>query len=138
MGQAPEETALKYVVDSWGWIEYFDAGPAGRSLKPVIESGEEATSVVTLAEISDRMHRDARQGTGELLAFVRSKTTLLDITPDIAAAAGKTKWAQRKRHVPMGLADAIIYETARAHGLTVLTGDPGFRGLPGVEFVRAE
>lgn len=35
----------------------------------------------------------------------------------------------------MGLVDALIYETARAHDLIVLTGDPDFGGLDGVEMV---
>jgi predicted nucleic acid-binding protein len=129
---------MTHVIDSWVWIEYFRGSLANVTARNAIESGECATSVITIAEISDAHHRDQEPRLAENLAFLKAKTRVLNLTPAIAEAAAATKWAQRAEGRAMGLADALIYETARAYDLAVLTGDEGFAGLEGVEFVGAE
>lgn len=95
-----------------------------------------ATSIITIAELSDLYHREGHEGLEERLEFIAASGPILDVTIPILVQAGRTKWTQRERKAPMGLADAIIYETARAHRRKVLTGEAGFKGLPGVTFLE--
>lgn len=52
-----------------------------------------------------------------------------------AERSGATKAARRRARADFPLADAIIYETARESGGTLLTIDPHFRGMAGVRFL---
>lgn len=126
-----------HLLDTWAWMAYFRGSSEGRRVQQLIDGGDTATSVVTLAELSDVFRREKRRDGDRRLAFVASTSRILDLTLPVAMAAGATKWDQRDRGAPMGMADALIYETARAQGLVVLTGDEGFRGLPDVEFLAA-
>lgn len=117
------------------WVEYLSGTDTGGHLTPVIESGEHATSILTVAELADKLIRDGYEDPDSYLAYVPRASRLLGITEAIAGAAGATKHRQRAAGVPTGLVDAMIYETAQAHDLTVLTGDPDFEGLDGVEMV---
>lgn len=124
---------MAILLDTWAWIEYFRG--TDQRLRRRIEYQDHATSVLTLAELSDRHHRSRWRGYDARAQFIEGTSRILEVSSTAASAAGRTKWSQRKRGHRMGLADAIIYETAREHGLTVLTGDPGFEGLKGVEFL---
>lgn len=125
------------LVDTWVWVEYFQGSTAGRRVRPVVEGPEVFTSIITFAELSDLYGREGLPGLDERLMFIRSRGPVLATSQGAARAAGATKWAQRKKGHPLGLADALIYETARERGLDVVTGDPGFQGLPGVTMVGA-
>ncbi|MFO1533430.1 MAG: PIN domain-containing protein [Thermoplasmatota archaeon] len=124
-------------MDTWAWVEYFQGSPAGAQARKVIEGGQVATSILTLAELADLHERAGRPGLEERTQFIASRGPVLDVSPTAALRAGATKWAQRAKRHPMGLADAMIYETAREHGLELITGDAGFRGLPGVRLIEA-
>jgi predicted nucleic acid-binding protein len=126
---------VTHLLDTWAWVAYFQGTSVGKLVKPFADSAEHATSIVTVAELSDVHHSGRGGDLSRQVAFVRTKTRILPLTPAIAEAAGATKWRQRARGRAMGLADALIYETARAHDLVVLTGDPGFAGLDGVEMI---
>jgi uncharacterized protein with PIN domain len=67
---------------------------------------------------------------------------VVEVPPDVAIQASRTRLAinegarasgSRER---LSFIDAWGYEAARAMGLRFLTGDPLFRKMPGVEFVR--
>jgi predicted nucleic acid-binding protein len=124
-----------YLLDTWAWVEYFDGTPAGARVQRILESATVATSILSVAELSDLYTRRKSPTLDEKVEFVRGSGQLLDLDLRAVSKAGLTKWTQRARKHPMGLGNAVIYETARANGLTVVTGDPGFKGLPGVEFL---
>lgn len=124
------------LLDTWAWVEYFKGTAHGARVGEVLAREDTvATSILTVAELGDLHFRDGRPALEERISFIASRGRLLEVTRAVAEKAGRTKWAQRRRKRAMGLGDAIIYETAQAEGLTVLTGDPGFKGLPGVEFL---
>jgi predicted nucleic acid-binding protein len=127
------------LLDTWVWLEYFGGSPSAARLRAIVEGPEVATSVITLAELADVYERDGRSKVvDERIQFIRSRGAVLPVPEDAARRAGKTKWAQRKKGHPLGLADAMIYETARETGLTFVSGDVGFKGLVGVQLVNAQ
>lgn len=125
------------LLDTWAWVEYFEGTVAGAAVRPMVEKGDAATCILTIAEMSDLHARAERPGLEEKLLFIAARGPIYNISHEAASRAGRTKWAQRRKGIPLGLGDAIIYEVAREHGLEVVTGDPGFRGLEGVRFIEA-
>lgn len=65
-----------------------------------------------------------------------SQTALMDFAfSDVRdAVALRLRWHRRRLRI--SYVDAIGYSLARAKGLRFLTGDPAFRGAPGVDFLR--
>lgn len=61
---------------------------------------------------------------------------LIDLTKEIAIKAGKTKKEMRRSHPNSGLADAIIFETAKSENAPVLTGDEHFKGVENVIYIK--
>jgi len=66
-----------------------------------------------LAELSDKYHREGWKYWEDDLEFIFAKTKIVDLTKEIAIKAGETKKEMRRSHPNFGLADAIIYETAK-------------------------
>ncbi|MBI4393675.1 MAG: PIN domain-containing protein [Euryarchaeota archaeon] len=128
--------ALTYLIDTWCWVEYL--GGEVRVLKPILEGRKHYSSLLTLAEVSDVVRRSGHDDSDRCIDFIAMHSTILDPDPMIADAAGRTRAAQRKRKRDMGLMDALIYETAQANELVLLTGDEDFKGLDGVEFVDGD
>ena len=126
------------LIDTWAWVEYFLGSAVGARIRPLVEGPDVATSVLSLAELADMHVRGERPGLDEKIAFIKSRGRVLSPSPRAALEAARVKESQRRKGHPMGLADALIYETAREHGLAVVTGDEGFTGLAGVEFVNAK
>lgn len=126
------------LFDTWAWVEYFQGSPEGAMLRPLIEKREVATCILSFAELSDLHARAARPGLEDRLLFIASRGPVHEVSHTAATRAGATKWSQRRNGHALGLGDAVIYEVAREHGLEIITGDPGFRGLPGVRLVEPE
>lgn len=122
---------MKYeaVVDSYAWVEYFRGSEKGGKAKPIIERRKTCTPAIVIAELSSKYHRENPGLWGEVLDFIISTSTIVELSLEIAEKAGKTRNEMRKTR-KFGMADAIILETARTYGSKVLTGDPHFNGLP--------
>ncbi len=125
------------LIDTWGWVEYFQGSEAGAEFVPDIEGPDVATCALTFAELADLHARDGLPDLDARLAFIRSRGPVFAVSEAAARRAGATKWSQRRKRHDLGLLDAMIYETARENGLELVTGDKGFKGLPGVRFLGA-
>lgn len=126
------------LLDTWVWTAYFQGGPQAERLAAIVEGPDVATCMLTLAELSDIHERAGVKGLEENAGFIADRGPILEVTRHVAIRAGRTKWRQRRAGRGMGLADAIIYETAREHGLELVTGDEGFAGLDGVRMVATK
>jgi hypothetical protein len=70
-----------------------------------------------------------RYGPRRISEAIKSRSALIPLTQELAAEAGKTDVAMRKRVHAWELADSIVLSTARNRNGKVATGDPHFRGL---------
>jgi len=101
---------MKYVIDSYAWIEYFMGTKAGEKVKPIIEGLEEKiTPTICLAE-------------------VYAKT--------IAIKAAKIDVDMKKKVEGWGLADSIVYATGLIREAKIVTGDIHFQNLKNVIFIK--
>lgn len=109
-------------------MEYLNKG----RLAAYFRSGR---GVTTWLQVMEVFHALLRDGTSESEArdlIAALQPHLIDFSfDDVLGAVGvRIQMVRKKRN--LSYVDAIGYYVARKRGLQFLTGDPGFRGLPGV------
>lgn len=124
------------LFDSYAWIEFFLGSFKGEIVKKYLDSAECSTPLIVIAELSAKYAPLSLDLWEQRLSFIQQKTEILTLTLEIASQAGRTRQQMRKERPKFGLADAIIFETAKAHNLSILSGDPHFKDLPDVIFLE--
>ncbi|MEM2994783.1 MAG: type II toxin-antitoxin system VapC family toxin [Candidatus Bathyarchaeia archaeon] len=130
---------MKYVIDSYAWLEYFMGTVAGEKAKKIIESVayEKLTPTICLAEIYVKVLRVEGTEKAELQrAFIKSRSALVPLTEEIAIEAAKIDVEMKKKIAGWGLADSIVLGTARKKKAKVLTGDEHFLNLPETAYIE--
>ncbi len=119
------------VVDTSGWLEYFEGGRNARKFStPIKETEELVVPTICIYEISKVILRESDENhLLQALAAIQ-KGQIVALTPSIAAAAAKVSL---KHKLPM--VDSIIYTTAKFCNATVWTQDVDFEGLPNVNYI---
>ena len=104
----------------------------GNSVKPYLETGKTVfISVINLAEVYRKLLLEYDEITADNYAkYMLSRCFLIPVDPTIALNAAKFNAKQK-----LGLGDSLIYESAKAHKLKLVTGDPGFKGMNDVEYL---
>lgn len=129
---------MKYVIDSYAWIEYFMGTERGRKAKIVLDSREheKLTPSICVAEVyAKALKLEGEQGAENRRAFMKIRSAFHPLDENIAVQAAKLDVIQKKTVKGWGLADSIVLATARSTGSFVLTGDKHFEGIEGVEFI---
>ena len=130
---------MKFTLDTYAWIEYFEGSSIGAGVKVVIEQEdcELFTPSVVLAELSDAVVKGKiKQDWQDLARFVTFNTQIQEIDAELARDAGIIKNDLRKKHPDFGLIDAIVLATARKTNSKLLTGDAHLVGEPNVIDIR--
>lgn len=129
---------MKYVIDSYAWLEYFMGTEKGEKAKTVIDSRvhEKLTPSICVAEVYAKVLRLEGEVEAESRrAFMKAKSALIPLSETIAVQAAKLDVTLKKTIRGWGLADSIVLATARSTGSMALTGDKHFESLEGVEFI---
>ena len=119
------------VVDTSGWLEYFEGGQnAGKFSTPIKKIKELVVPTICIYEISKVILRESDENhLLQALAAIH-KGEVVTLTPSISTAAAKISLQYK---LPM--ADSIIYTTANHFDATVWTQDVDFKGLPNVNYI---
>ena len=132
----PSEST-EYLLDTYAWVEYFIGSLEGEIVKKLIESERIHTSIITIAELSDKYYREGLTDEWDgRYKFIISKSNIIRLTMEIAKNSGPRKWKLRETIEKVGLADAIIIETALQKELIVVSGDPHFESLDNALFLK--
>ena len=123
------------VFDSYAWIEYFRGSRKGETVRKYVEDEKGVTPMIVIAELSAKYHAENWDFWEDDLHFIISKSFICGLTLEIGERAGKTRKVMRGERKNIGLADAIILETAKSVSAPVITGDPHFRGLDDTIFI---
>ena len=129
---------MKYVVDSYAWLEYFMGTIAGGKAKKIIDSStdEKLTPTICVAEIYSKVLRVEGLNRAELQrAFIKSRSAIVSLTEEVAIEAAKIDVEMKKKVAGWGLADSIVLGTARNKRAKVLTGDEHFLNLDETIFI---
>ena len=118
------------VVDSSGWIEYFQNSVRADLFAAAIEA-RDALLVPTIAlfEVHKVLSRSLSDDLVTRCLDVMRLGRVLDLTDKRAIAASKVARAHR-----LALADAAMYSMAQEHKGTFWTQDADYDGLPGVQY----
>jgi len=130
---------MRYVVDSFAWLEYFMGTDAGEKARKIIDSSadEKLTPTICVAEIYAKVLRVEGLERAELQrAFIKSRSALVSLTEEIAIEAAKVDVEMKKKVAGWGLADSIVLGTARRKKAKVLTGDEHFLNMPETTFIE--
>lgn len=118
------------VVDSSGWIEYFQDTPRADFFAAAIEDRARLlVPTISLYEVHRVLSRALPAAMVATCLDVMRYGRVLDLTDRRAIAASEAA----TRH-GLALADAAIYSMALEHGATLWTQDVDYEGLPGVNY----
>ena len=118
------------VVDSSGWIEFFQAGVNGPVFKPVIEQRDRLlVPTIALFEVHKVLSRSLAVDLVDRCLDVMRLGRVLDFTDARAIAASKVSRQHR-----LALADAAMYSMALEHRATFWTQDIDYDGLSSVRY----
>ncbi|MEM4214431.1 MAG: type II toxin-antitoxin system VapC family toxin [Candidatus Methanomethylicaceae archaeon] len=129
---------MRYVIDSYAWIEYFMGTKPGEMVKPIIEGLEEKiTPTICLAEVySKTLKVEGKEQAERQIKFIKERSALAPLEESVAIKAAKIDVAMKSKVVGWGLADSIVYATGLLKKAEVVTGDVHFQGLKNVIFIK--
>lgn len=118
------------VLDSCGWLSYFTRDENASFFTPIIEDCDRLLVPGIVAyEVCKRLltlYGKEQHDLG-LRYLKKGQFVAMDLEVYVAAA---TTSKQYKLH----MADALIWQTAQAHGATLYTQDSALKDLPNVKF----
>ena len=123
---------IAHLLDTWTWIEYFDA--PDQEIVSLVESPDTSyTSIISITEVANvfirnRSASDARRAIDAMYGL----SSIIPVDKAIALRAG----LYTRTEFDGGIADRLILATAKENDLTVVTGDPHFKGRSGVRFLK--
>lgn len=121
-------TKSTIMLDSWAWIAYLQSDPRALPVREMIDGTTNIiASAMNVAEVCTYLLRNRRE---EFLGLVEDRAHIYPMDERVAQESAKIKVSHN-----LGMADAIILATARAHGATLITCDPDFKGMEGVEYL---
>jgi len=129
---------MRYLIDSYAWIEYFMGTKVGERVKPIIEqTDEKITPTIALAEVYAKTLRTENQELAEKQrAFIKEKSAISPLDEAIAVESARMDVVMKKNIVGWGLADSIVYATGTVKKAKVVTGDEHFKKLENVFFIK--
>ena len=123
--------SYEFIIDSYAWVEYFKGSKQGEMAREFIENRSSATSVISIAELSEKYEREGKNFEDDF-TFIISQTKIIQLNTEIALFAGKINNENKKKIKNWGMADAIILSSARINKGRVVTGDEHFRNFDSV------
>lgn len=119
----------KYILDSYALLAYFQAEPAGATVRNILKAASAGGAAVFLSLISlGEIHyiiarKRGEENAGEITENIsRLPVRLVDVTKERVLAAARVK-AQH----PVSYADAFVVSTAVECSAIIVTGDPEFK-----------
>jgi predicted nucleic acid-binding protein len=129
---------MKYVMDSYAWIEYFMGTKSGQKVKSIIENSEEKlTPTICLTEVyAKTLKVECRELAQKQKVFIKEKSALVPLDESIALESANIQVRNKKEIDGWGLVDSVVYATAIIKKAEVVTGDEHFRKLDNVVFIK--
>ncbi len=130
---------MRYVIDSYAWLEYSMGTTAGEKVKSIIDSSadEKLTPTICVDEVYAKTLKVEGIKRAEIQrVFIRSRSALTPLTEEIAVESAKIDVEMKKKISGWGLADSIVLGTARLTNFKMVTGDKHFNNIPETLFIK--
>ena len=127
---------MKYLIDSYAWIEYLDGSIKGEKVKQILNSSSDIYSInLSLTEVVSRVRRENKDSEVAYQAII-SNSRVLDISPELAKLAGLFHATMRSTIKDFGIVDSLLYTLARHLSAKIVTGDKHFKNMKNVIFLE--
>ncbi len=97
---------MRYIIDTFAWVEYFKGTEIGVKIKDLIESGENVTPTIVLAELKKKFTEWNRIDFDKKLLFIKSNSEIIPLDEDVAISSGEIRATIDIAGI--GLADCIL------------------------------
>ena len=122
----------EFLADSFAFIAHFEGNP--RYVR-IFSTAAIQTTAMNVVEIHSTLLR--RVDPEKALVFSKlALAKVIDVPSEVAIRAAEFKRKMTRQKLNCSHIDAWCYCAALALGMKFLTGDPIFKGLENVEFVR--
>ncbi|MDO8508779.1 MAG: PIN domain-containing protein [Nanoarchaeota archaeon] len=120
---------MKYIIDSYGWIEYLNGSLVGEKINKILKENHEIYSVqISIAEVVSKIKR--KNGNTEIAYnSIISNSKIIELTPKMLKEAGLLHAETRKKIENFGLVDAMLIIVARNISAKILTNDSHFKNF---------
>jgi len=127
---------MKYVIDSWAWIEYLIGSSHGEKVREIAENKENEmfTCVLSIAEIMSMTKRENRDS-DSAYNFITSLSKIYDVNNELSKNAGFLHAEIRKTIKDFGLVDAFILAISKELKAKILTGNKHFKSFKEAVFI---
>ncbi len=127
---------MKYIIDSYAWIEYLEGGKLGEKVREIIIGDDEIISLsVVVAEVVSKVKR--KNGNVDIAYnAINSNSNIVELTSEAAKKAGLLHAETRKNIENFGLVDAMLLVLARDIKAKILTGDNHLKDFKEVIFLK--
>jgi predicted nucleic acid-binding protein len=123
---------LARVVDTSAWIEWLAATTIGKRLaKEIPEKSQCIVPTMVQLELAKWLTREVSEDEADRVIAYTQKCVVVALDTELALLA-----AELHRTHKLATADAIVYATAQARGVPLLTCDAHFEGLADVILLR--
>jgi len=120
------------VVDSSGWLEYFNNQENANFFAPVIENPQTVlVPTISLFEVYKRVLLEKNKDDALEAVALMKEARVVDLDDSIALSA-----AELSCELKLPLADSIILATARQFNATLWTQDSHFKTIDGVKYIE--
>lgn len=124
---------MSHVVDSWTWIEILSGGQLNAKAKRAIAGKALLTTTANIYEVRNYLKRNSPSDWEvKLRSVIAQCNAILPIDLQTAELASEIKISAKN---DIGAVDCFSIAAAKLNGARLVTGDPHFKGFPGVEFI---
>lgn len=130
---------MKYIIDSYAWLEYFMGTEAGEKAKKIIDSTahEKLTPSICVSEVYAKILRTEGLEKAELRRnFIKLRSAIVPLNEELAVEAAKIDVKMKEQVRGWSLADSIVFATTKDKKAMVITGDKHFKGLKKTVFIQ--
>ncbi|MAH45722.1 hypothetical protein CMI37_07820 [Candidatus Pacearchaeota archaeon] len=120
---------MKFVVDSYAWIEYLDGTMMGETVKKILKGDNEFyTLSLIVSEVISRVKR-MDQDVDVAYNAIISNSKIIQLDSEFSKEAGLLHAKMNKEIKNFGLVDSILLLCARKLRAKIVTGDEHFRNV---------
>lgn len=124
----------KFIIDSYGWIEYFSGGRLSDRYAEYIEKctpDKFITPIIIIYEVYKKIRSHyPEEDAMSAIMHIQSITSVIDMDLDMAVGGADISIEEG---LPM--ADAMIRSTGKKYGAKIITSDNHFRNMDDVIFI---
>ncbi len=120
--------------DTYAWVEFLNNSDVGVEVAKTLEVEPPQTAMASISELSSWALKNGKAPQA-ILKVVKDGSQLMEFTNGIAGLAGQIHNENKSHTKGFGMVDSMIYATALANSLKIVTGDPHFEGKRDVVFI---